>query len=152
MGNRAVVQFIQGDRPIQAFYLHWNGGPESVYTFLSVLEDDYQCRFDAAPARFAQLVGNYFGGCLSLYPWENGAPIDEDNGVYRVDTAQRPWLITRALPLLNPVPSDPDAIRILTAEEVIAEREGAKLHSYNIDGELRKEIREKNDRCFISLQ
>ena len=62
MGNRATVIFVTGEGKISpAVYLHWNGGPESVYQFLDELDrrkvragDDYEC------ARFIQIVGEFF--------------------------------------------------------------------------------------------
>jgi hypothetical protein len=62
MGNRATVIFTDGkDQFSPAVYLHWNGGPESVYAFLKVLDDrghradqDYEC------ARFIQIIGDFF--------------------------------------------------------------------------------------------
>lgn len=63
MGNRAVIEF-QGSGI--GIYLHWNGGQESVEAFLKaarmlgVRSDDY------GPARLCQVIGNYFGGNLSL--------------------------------------------------------------------------------------
>ena len=146
MGNRAVVQFTHQGTATQAFYLHWNGGPESVYTFLAVLETDYRCRSDAAPARFAQLVGNFFGGGLSLYAWENNEPMDEDNGVYRVDTAQNPWAVA------HDIPRPHGSLRTLTAAELCMERAAAAVHEYNQDDELRKGIRLANDSFFLGCQ
>ena len=62
MGNRATVIFTDGNtNHSPAVYLHWNGGPESVYGFLEELDrrgvradQDYEC------ARFIQIVGEFF--------------------------------------------------------------------------------------------
>ncbi len=62
MGNRATVIFTDGKQSFSpAVYLHWNGGPESVYGFLEELnrrkasaDQDYEC------ARFIELVGEFF--------------------------------------------------------------------------------------------
>lgn len=67
MGNRATVIFWNGEtKPAKrsisaAVYLHWNGGPESIYSFLEELDrrgvradQDYEC------ARFVQVVGEFF--------------------------------------------------------------------------------------------
>jgi hypothetical protein len=61
MGNRANVVFVAGLRLSPAIYLHWNGGPESVYAFLNEL-DARGCRADAdyEAARFVQIVGDFF--------------------------------------------------------------------------------------------
>lgn len=77
MGNRATVVLWNGERePAKqrfspAIYLHWNGGPESVYAFLAEL-DRREVRADQEyeAARFVQLVGEFFDqseqGGLSL--------------------------------------------------------------------------------------
>lgn len=65
MGNRAIVK--PKDKNI-GVYLHWNGGIDSVTAFLKYCElrrfrafdDDYGI------ARFCQVVGNFFGGSLSM--------------------------------------------------------------------------------------
>ncbi|MDQ3802501.1 MAG: hypothetical protein M3416_01400 [Acidobacteriota bacterium] len=62
MGNRATVVFTDGKGNFSpAVYLHWNGGPESIYGFLEELarrdvraDQEYEC------ARFIQLVGEFF--------------------------------------------------------------------------------------------
>lgn len=66
MGNRATVIFWNGEHePAQqrfspAVYLHWNGGPESVYAFLEELDRrDVRADQDYEAARFVQLVGEF---------------------------------------------------------------------------------------------
>lgn len=89
MGNRAV---IVGKELGQYIYLHWNGGRDSVETFLlycSLRE------FRAPPdgygwARLAQVIGNYFEDGLSVgaYCCNGGDPREldpGDNGVYIID-------------------------------------------------------------------
>jgi hypothetical protein len=62
MGNRAVLD-MDGKTGI---YLHWNGDPISIASFLKVA-DDYQLRTDDyGIARFTQIIGNWFGGALSI--------------------------------------------------------------------------------------
>lgn len=63
MGNRATVIFDNGQRVSPAIYLHWNGGPESVYAFLGEL-DRREVRADSEydAARFVQLIGEFFDG------------------------------------------------------------------------------------------
>lgn len=67
MGNRNTVYFPDEGVTV---YLHWNGGPESIIAFLNYMEglDDMAGRLGQGyfAARFCQLVGNYFGGTLSL--------------------------------------------------------------------------------------
>lgn len=73
MGNRANVVFTANGRISPAIYLHWNGGPESVYAFVAEL-DRRGCRADAEyeAARFVQVAGDFFdsgtygAGTLSL--------------------------------------------------------------------------------------
>lgn len=62
MGNRATVIFTDGkDSYSPAVYLHWNGGPESVYAFLEELDRRKQrCDQDYECARFIQLIGEFF--------------------------------------------------------------------------------------------
>jgi hypothetical protein len=106
MGNRAYVVFTekQGDRQrfSPAVYLHWNGGPESIYQFLAEL-DRRGCRGDMSyrSARFCQVVADYFGddglslgvanGPRNLTRAEIKHFASEDNGLYVVgrDTMRR---------------------------------------------------------------
>lgn len=62
MGNRANVIFTNGEaRFSPATYLHWNGGPESVYAFLKEL-DRRKVRADQEyeASRFVQIVCEFF--------------------------------------------------------------------------------------------
>ncbi len=92
MGNRAVVTF--DSKPTLnsvGVYLHWNGSPKSIRAFADAL-DEFQVRDGEADpsyqlARFVQIIGNYFGGTLSLgvgllkhLDRDNG-----DNGVYAIE-------------------------------------------------------------------
>ena len=87
MGNRAVLDFKNG----QGVYLHWNGGRESVEAFLRAAKDlgirSNKSDPEYCVARFAQMVGNYFGGTTSL----GVAPITSldcdngDNGVFEIN-------------------------------------------------------------------
>lgn len=95
MGNRAIVK-PEGQNI--GVYLHWNGGIDSVTAFLKYCELKQYRGFDDAYglARFTQVVGNFFGGGLSI-GIETG--VDEnrvedywlDNGVYVV----KGWDIVR---------------------------------------------------------
>lgn len=85
MGNRAIIKTEGGHIGL---YLHWNGGRDSVEAFLvyckmrgfrSPETDGYGW------ARLAQVIGNFFGGGLSLGIVETGSPDDGqycDNGAY----------------------------------------------------------------------
>lgn len=91
MGNRAVI--TDKERSI-ALYLHWNGGRDSVESFVEY------CRLKRyrepgrdsgyAFARLSQVVGNFFKGTLSVgvMPYtddESMARMADDNGVYVLD-------------------------------------------------------------------
>lgn len=89
MGNRAIVKPVGKDVGV---YLHWNGGIDSVTAFLKYCElkgfRDFEDSYGMA--RFCQVVGNFFGGGLSIgieddvnaYAKEENYYID--NGVYVV--------------------------------------------------------------------
>lgn len=62
MGNRAVINFGNG----VGVYLHWNGGRTSIEAFLKAAKEFKIRSDDYGVARFCQLVGNWFGGGLSL--------------------------------------------------------------------------------------
>lgn len=70
MGNRAVIAAEGAGAHDTAVYLHWNGGPESVRAFLRVASDLGVRSPQGDPAyffaRFAQIVGNFFGGTTSV--------------------------------------------------------------------------------------
>jgi hypothetical protein len=62
MGNRAVVIFTNREADIfsPAIYLHWNGGPESIYQFLDELDRrDVRADQNYEAARFVQIVGEF---------------------------------------------------------------------------------------------
>lgn len=94
MGNRAVIQFGRSKKSA-AIYLHWNGGIESVQAFLDVAKD-LGCRADDySVARLAQIIGNWFGGTLSI-GMGRAEQLDRDNmdnGTYIV----KDWKITKRL-------------------------------------------------------
>jgi hypothetical protein len=98
MGNRALIVFCDATETTgAAVYLHWNGGPETVYAVLDYLASKGGMRHDASytTARFIQIAGNFLGGTMSL--GVQGAPslVSEvreqaaslshgDNGIYLV--------------------------------------------------------------------
>lgn len=90
MGNRAVITFDKTPTNNSVgVYLHWNGGEESVVPFVKAL-DRYEVRDNDDTsyqlARFIQLVGNYFGGTLSLGVGNlRTLDINGDNGLYVVE-------------------------------------------------------------------
>lgn len=84
MGNRAVITTEKKEIGI---YLHWNGGRDSVEAFLKYCKhaghrspetDGYGF------ARLCQVIGNYFGGMLSIGValYNNLDTNNGDNGVY----------------------------------------------------------------------
>ena len=86
MGNRAVIAFRDVRCSGIGIYLHSNGGRASVEAFLRVAKDLGVRADDYGIARLCQIIGNYFGGSLSIgcgrlehLDRDNG-----DNGVYRV--------------------------------------------------------------------
>lgn len=88
MGNRAVI--TTRERKV-GLYLHWNGGRDTVGPLLRYCElqgyrppseDDYGW------ARLAQVVGNFFGGTLSVGvgAYTTDVRMDPgDNGIYVID-------------------------------------------------------------------
>lgn len=146
MGNRAYVAFAD-DNPV-AVYLHWNGGPESVYTFLDCLKEAGVRLDDYGPARFCQMIGNFFGDTLSVgvsaVPLKDGKPdwaalAHEENGLYVV---REGWEVDRYLNRSK-----------LSAQRVAQERREASEHRYNKpdgDGEtLADSVRDLNPRLFV---
>lgn len=87
MGNRAVISTKNKDIGV---YLHWNGGRDSVKAFLAYCKlKNFRCPEDDCYgwARLCQIVGNYFGGGLSLGidKYENLDTDNWDNGVYIIE-------------------------------------------------------------------
>ena len=76
MGNRAVIQLQGVDAGI---YLHWNGGADTVEPLLEVAKEYGLRGDDYGIARLTQMMGNFFGGTLSLGV-ENVEKLDTDNG------------------------------------------------------------------------
>lgn len=94
MGNRAFVVFEESDKPDHGIYLHWNGGPESVFAFLKAMTERGWTRMDYASARFVGVVSEFFdsdGDCtglsLGIMGFNPSKPEDSDpgdNGIYYV--------------------------------------------------------------------
>ena len=97
MGNRAVIKPVGKNIGV---YLHWNGGVDSVTAFLKYCELKGFRDFDDSygMARFCQVVGNFFGGGLSIgidtdiYETKDAAEWI-DNGIYVV----KGWEIVRRI-------------------------------------------------------
>lgn len=138
MGNRACVVFHDADAISPACYLHWNGGPESVYAFLAELKRRNVHLYDPAyrAARFLHVVGDFFdevaagaSGLGVLPPPKRLTPrwlseLDEaaeDNGVYLVSLRDDgEWIVRRFF-----------RGRFLKDAEVAKEKENALSHLYN---------------------
>ena len=93
MGNRAIIKPIDSNIGV---YLHWNGGYTSVTAFLKYCEmkgyRDFGGKFadGYGIARFCQIVGNYFGGALSIGIQADVEATEDyaeglDNGIYIID-------------------------------------------------------------------
>lgn len=79
MGNRAVITTSKKDLGL---YLHWNGGKDSIEAFLKYCElQQYRPPEESSYgfARLCQVIGNFFGGTLSL-GIDNYYKLDTDNG------------------------------------------------------------------------
>lgn len=95
MGNRAIIKGKGSDLGV---YVHWNGGYDSVLAFTQYCKlkgyrspetDSY------GVARLCQVIGNFFGGSLSVGIWNmtDKTELDEktvddfwlDNGVYELE-------------------------------------------------------------------
>ena len=110
MGNRAVITteygFVHNGIGI---YLHWNGGRASVEAFLKYCElrgfrsPDKDCY---GWARLAQVIGNFFGGGLSvgIDKVQNLDCKNHDNGVYLI----RDWKIVGRRYFSGPEQNDYD--------------------------------------------
>lgn len=91
MGNRAVITTRHNfNNNGVGVYLHWNGGRDSVESFLKYMKlkrhrtpdkDNYGW------ARLCQVIGNYLGGTTSIgIDTVNNLDMDNwDNGVYIID-------------------------------------------------------------------
>ncbi len=98
MGNRAVISFQDPsentlDTSQVGIYLHWNGGLESIEGFCKAATD----LNISEPARFIQMLGNWFGGNQSLYvdvisrlDYDN-----YDNGTYVLSKASGEWKVVK---------------------------------------------------------
>ena len=85
MGNRAVITTTEKKIGI---YLHWNGGRDSVEAFLRYCELKGYRTGSYGLARLCQVIGNFFGGTLSVgvMPYTTDARMDPgDNGIYIIE-------------------------------------------------------------------
>ena len=94
MGNRAVIAF-EGSKT--GIYLHWNGGESSVRAFLDCARElgvRDPVRDSYGIARLIQIIGNFFGGSLSIGvgALESLDQNNFDNGVYWIG---KDWQIVK---------------------------------------------------------
>lgn len=137
MGNRAYIAFEESKVSV---YVHWNGGPESVVSFVDYMNEAGVRTGDPAYAcaRLAQIIGNYFGGILSVGiearsgSWKTLH--GEDNGAYLVGTRNHEWQIV--------------GWSRVTDDKLADVIERARKHSYNAAGEMMQNLRDANDPHF----
>ena len=139
MGNRAIIRFDDDTAP--ELYLHWNGGPESVLAFVEYTAEKMgNSHNHYFPARLTQVIGNFYGGTLSLQVSSRPLFIDVEN-VYTV---------TLSPELSGPFDNPP--------APYISERNGkpftkadadkARAHDYWADDQVMNMLRAKNDGAF----
>lgn len=147
MGNRATVVFT--DEPEKkigpAVYLHWNGGPESVYIFLDELQRRKCGSQDVSyvTARFIHVVCDFFDadavGSTSVGVHNGPKSITKrhikavnyrnDNGVYVVCFTKEGWRVRRFFGGAE-----------LPEAEVAAERSEAYQHEYITSGNIHQTL------------
>lgn len=133
MGNRAVI--TTPDKKI-GVYLHWNGGRDSVEAFLKYCElkgyryPETDCY---GWARLCQVIGNFFGGDLSI-GIDEYSRLDKDNGDNGVYVIEK-WQIVDRLFIDWPEQHEYDLVEMLKSinakqpeEERIPEEEIDKLN------------------------
>lgn len=91
MGNRAIIQTRESyENNGIGVYVHWNGGRDSITAFLKYCElkgyrpPDKDCY---GWARLCQVIGNFFGGTLSLGigNFDKDSGEWQDNGTYIIE-------------------------------------------------------------------
>jgi len=152
MGNRAIVVFENEASDIlsPAAYLHWNGGPESIYPFLDELDRrKIRADQDYELSRFVQIVGEFFdvdtisglslgvfNGPEAVTPEAMGPLVvtASDHGVYLVCRGRKPRRVRR---FVHDGPWDQEPS--LAVEKPLAwvaqERREAYKHAYSTDPE-----------------
>lgn len=145
MGNRAVItnsraNDVQDSSDI-GVYLHWNGGRDSVEAFLAYCKargfrsPDEDCY---GWARLCQVIGNFFGGDLSLgighcYEldcdnWDNGTYIIRDWDIvgrkYTHGLEQQGYDLMDMLIAINDAQPERDRVSREVLERTVAECNG----------------------------
>ena len=137
MGNRCVI--TDPERSI-GIYLHWNGGIGSVEAFLTYCSlkgcRGFGQESSYAAARLCQVVGNFFGGTLSLgvsaYTTDEGMD-PGDNGIFVVEG----WKIIKHLRCIEVTDTQGNVTYEMQESDVASEK-----REYNLD-EMLKAIDEK---------
>lgn len=145
MGNRAAVVFTnKSASPTEispAVYLHWNGGPESIYAFLQELRRR-RCTGDVSytSARFVHVVADFFDqeevtACslgiepppaeISTEGLASLANQADDNGVFVISPGEKDWNVRRFVLCMD------HKVREMKKREVAAEKKAALNHPYN---------------------
>jgi len=152
MGNRAFIVFHNEDtnKVSSAIYLHWNGGPESIYAFLDECDRRKVAHdLDYQPARFIHVVCDYFdthplgaggssigvmAGPSGIQPWylAEFCKSADDNGVYVVSHKDGIRKVRRFY--RGTVEGIPRCIE-MTAAQVEQERVAAYAHEYHVPKE-----------------
>jgi hypothetical protein len=144
MGNRAAIAFTdkQTRKPETFVYMHWNGGPESVYAILDVLHEKGRASHSAeyTTARFAHLACELIDGdglSVGVMPFttiDDAAHTADDNGLYvhDISTGKTERYVAAGF--------DKDA-RKLTLEETLREISSARAHEYWKGDSIRNTLR-----------
>ena len=82
MGNSAM---ITDEKKQISIYLHWNGGRDSVEAFLEYARIRGNRGDEYGMARLIQIIGNFFGGTLSLGVYPYVPNFRGDNGIYIIN-------------------------------------------------------------------
>lgn len=143
MGNRAVIAFTDSNerKPTVAVYMHWNGGPESIYAILDVMKEHGGMVHSASysAARFTHLACTLLNGdglSVGLMGFTNiteMASTGEDNGlyVYDIGTATMERYTARG----------EARAKKATMVAVAAEEVAARQHKYWQDDKIRNGLR-----------
>jgi membrane protease subunit (stomatin/prohibitin family) len=141
MGNRCYVIFPDAQA---AVYLHWNGGLESVVSFLDYMNERNVRGDSYGAARFCQIVGNFFGGELSIGVHgcaDPAAMAYKENGAFVIDLQDGALAITR---WLRERRGSERELYEITGDKLNAAITAARAHAYNRDGAMLADIRAKN--------
>lgn len=144
MGNRAFVAFTDRNqsKPRVGIYLHWNGGPETVYAIVDVLKERGCLNHSAGytTARFAHLACHLLDGDgLSVGIDTFTTPMQcancaDDNGLYIYDIGSGEMQRYISTGFANQP-------RKLSPAEVKSEERRARLHKYWHEDSIREQLR-----------